>query len=191
MNRQAVIDVGTNSVKFHIGERQADGTWTTVIDRAEVTRLGEGIERTGAIAPAAMERTAAAIAGMTAEAARLGVDGVTAVGTMGLRTATNSQAFLDLVKDALRRRDRGHLRRGRRPARLPGRAVGIWAGRGHPGHLRHRRRQLAVHLRPGNARRSPVQRQRGRRALHREISASTRRCRPDVLQQALEGRDRR
>jgi exopolyphosphatase / guanosine-5'-triphosphate,3'-diphosphate pyrophosphatase len=28
----------------------------------------------------------------------LGVDGVTAVGTMGLRTATNSQAFLDLVK---------------------------------------------------------------------------------------------
>ena len=46
-----------------------------------------------------MERTAAAIAGMTAEATRLRVDGITAVGTMGLRTATNSQAFLDLVKD--------------------------------------------------------------------------------------------
>lgn len=100
MNRQAVIDVGTNSVKFHIGERAADGTWTTVIDRAEVTRLGEGIAATGAIAPAAIERTAAAIAGMTAEAAKLGVglDGVTAVGTMGLRTASNSHAFLDLVK---------------------------------------------------------------------------------------------
>jgi exopolyphosphatase/guanosine-5'-triphosphate,3'-diphosphate pyrophosphatase len=41
--RQAVIDVGTNSVKFQIGERQPDGTWTTVVDRAEVTRLGEGI----------------------------------------------------------------------------------------------------------------------------------------------------
>ena len=78
---------------------QADGTWTTVVDRAEVSRLGEGIEETGAIAPAAMERTAQAIAGMTAEAARLAVDGVTAVGTMGLRTATNSQAFLDLVKE--------------------------------------------------------------------------------------------
>ena len=50
-DRQAVIDVGTNSVKFHVGERQADGTWTTVVDRAEVTRLGEGIEQTGAIAP--------------------------------------------------------------------------------------------------------------------------------------------
>ena len=26
--RFAVIDVGTNSVKFHVGERAADGTWT-------------------------------------------------------------------------------------------------------------------------------------------------------------------
>ena len=58
-----------------------------------------------------MERTAAAIAGMTAEAARLKVDGVTAVGTMGLRTATNSQAFLDLVKERTRCRDRSHLGR--------------------------------------------------------------------------------
>ena len=47
--RQAVIDVGTNSVKFHIGERGLDGTWTTIVDRAEVTRLGEGIGQTGAI----------------------------------------------------------------------------------------------------------------------------------------------
>ncbi len=99
MIRQAVIDVGTNSVKFHIGECRPDGTWTTVVDRAEVTRLGEGIQETGAIAPAAMERTALAIAGMAAEAARNKVDGITAVGTMGLRTATNSQAFVDLVKE--------------------------------------------------------------------------------------------
>ncbi len=97
--RQAVIDVGTNSVKFHVGERQSDLTWTTVADRAEVTRLGEGIEQSGAIASDAMERTAAAIAGMKAEATRLSVDGITAVGTMGLRTASNAQAFLEMVKD--------------------------------------------------------------------------------------------
>jgi len=98
MNRRAVIDVGTNSVKFHVGECAADGTWRTVVDRAEVSRLGEGIEQTGAIAPAAIERTALAIAGMTVEAGQLGVSGVTAVGTMGLRTASNSHAFLELVK---------------------------------------------------------------------------------------------
>ena len=97
--RRAVIDVGTNSVKFHIGERKADGTWTTVVDRAEVTRLGEGIEQTGAIAPEAMERTAAAIAEMAEEATRCAVLGITAVGTMGLRTASNSPAFLEMVKE--------------------------------------------------------------------------------------------
>jgi exopolyphosphatase / guanosine-5'-triphosphate,3'-diphosphate pyrophosphatase len=96
--RQAVIDVGTNSVKFHVGECDSDGHWTTVVDRAEVSRLGEGVQETGAIAPAAMERTAEAITGMTTEADGLAVDGITAVGTMGLRTASNSQEFLDLVK---------------------------------------------------------------------------------------------
>jgi exopolyphosphatase / guanosine-5'-triphosphate,3'-diphosphate pyrophosphatase len=99
MTRQAVIDVGTNSVKFCIGERQSDDSWKIIVDRAEVTRLGEGIEQTGAIAPAAMERTALAIAGMAAEAGRAGVAAITAAGTMGLRTATNSQEFLDLVKE--------------------------------------------------------------------------------------------
>src|SRR5690349_7614803 len=47
--RYAVIDVGTNSVKFHIGERALDGGWRAVVDRAEVTRLGEDLERTGAL----------------------------------------------------------------------------------------------------------------------------------------------
>ena len=98
MTRQAVIDVGTNSVKFHVGELGPDGIWTRIVDRADVSRLGEGIEETGAIAPAAMERTAEAIAGMTAEAARLAADSVTVVGTMGLRTASNSEEFRDLVE---------------------------------------------------------------------------------------------
>ena len=40
--RCAVVDVGTNSVKFHVGERHGDGSWRTVVDRAEVTRLGDG-----------------------------------------------------------------------------------------------------------------------------------------------------
>ena len=42
--RYAVIDVGTNSVKLHVGERGAAGAWRAIVDRAEVTRLGEGLE---------------------------------------------------------------------------------------------------------------------------------------------------
>jgi exopolyphosphatase / guanosine-5'-triphosphate,3'-diphosphate pyrophosphatase len=95
----AVIDVGTNSIKFHIGERRADGSWRTVVDRAEVTRLGEGIAETGDIAPEAIERTAEAIAGMAAEARRHDVAGLVAVGTMGMRSANNSDAFIARVRE--------------------------------------------------------------------------------------------
>lgn len=94
----AVIDVGTNSVKFNISERSDDGTWRTVVDRAEVTRLGEGLDKTGEISPEAMERTVAAIAAMAAEAREKNVTTLAAVGTMGMRTARNSQQFIDAVE---------------------------------------------------------------------------------------------
>jgi len=95
----AVIDVGTNSVKFHIGERHDDGTWSTIVDRAEVTRLGEGISETGDIAPEAIERTAEAITGMVDEARRHHASAVAAVGTMGMRSAGNSDAFIARVRE--------------------------------------------------------------------------------------------
>ena len=96
--RYAVIDVGTNSVKFHIGEKRPDGTWTTVADRAEVTRLGEGLDaRGGSFTPDAIERTVAAIAGMAVEAQRDGA-AVVAVGTMGVRTARNRDDLVAAVE---------------------------------------------------------------------------------------------
>ena len=94
----AVIDVGTNSVKFNISERRDDGSWRTVVDRADITRLGEGLDKTGEISPDAMERTVSAIATMAAEAKQQGVSALAAVGTMGMRTARNSQQFIDAVE---------------------------------------------------------------------------------------------
>ena len=94
----AVIDIGTNSVKFHIGERRADGSWATLVDRAKVTRLGEGIAETGDIAPAAIERTVAAIATMATEARSNRASALVAVGTMGMRSAGNSDDFIARVR---------------------------------------------------------------------------------------------
>jgi exopolyphosphatase/guanosine-5'-triphosphate,3'-diphosphate pyrophosphatase len=99
MARYAVIDIGTNSVKFHIGEKHEDGTWSVVVDRAEITRLGGRLQETGELQQDAMERTAAAIAEMVAEAARQGVTAVAAVGTMALRTARNSKQFIDGLRE--------------------------------------------------------------------------------------------
>src|SRR5512133_2740813 len=93
-HRYAVLDVGTNSVKFHVGERRADGSWSTVADRAEVTRLGEGLDESGSLQPEPMERTIAAIADMAEEARRDGAEKIAAVGTAGLRIAENSADFV-------------------------------------------------------------------------------------------------
>ncbi len=96
--RYAVIDVGTNSVKFNISERRPDGTWQTLGDHAEITRLGEGLEKTGEISSEAMTRTVSAIAAMASEARDAGVSAIAAVGTMGMRMARNSQQFIDSVE---------------------------------------------------------------------------------------------
>ena len=95
----AVIDVGTNSVKFHMGERREDGSWVTIVDRAEVTRLGEGIAETGDIAPAAIARTVEAIAGMADEARSNRAAALVVVGTMGMRSARNSADFITRVRE--------------------------------------------------------------------------------------------
>lgn len=97
--RAAVIDVGTNSVKFHVGQRASEGHWEMVVDRAEVTRLGEGLADAGALTPPAIDRTVEAIVAMADEARRLGAPRIAAVGTAGLRMAPNAAVLVDAVRD--------------------------------------------------------------------------------------------
>ncbi len=96
--RYAVIDVGTNSVKLLIGERDLAGRWRTVVDQAELTRLGEGLAQHRVIGDAALERTAGAIAGMADEAKRRSVLAITAVGTAGLRIASNRNEVVAAIE---------------------------------------------------------------------------------------------
>jgi exopolyphosphatase/guanosine-5'-triphosphate,3'-diphosphate pyrophosphatase len=97
--RYAVIDIGTNSVKFHIAERGADGTLKTVVDRAEVTRLGEGLSASGNFIPEAIDRTTQAVVGMVEEARANAVRAIAAVGTAGVRTAANRDVLLDRIEE--------------------------------------------------------------------------------------------
>jgi exopolyphosphatase / guanosine-5'-triphosphate,3'-diphosphate pyrophosphatase len=97
--RYAVIDVGTNSVKFHVASRDREGRWTTISDHAELTRLGEGLADTGKIGDAPLKRTADAIAEMAAEAKRQGVRAIAAVGTAGLRIAANSADAIAAIRE--------------------------------------------------------------------------------------------
>ena len=97
--RFAVIDVGTNSVKFYVADRVDDGGWTTVVERSEVTRLGEGLDATGRLGAEPVGRTVDAVAGMVEEALRIGTDDIAAAGTAGLRAAPNRDDLLDAVRE--------------------------------------------------------------------------------------------
>jgi exopolyphosphatase/guanosine-5'-triphosphate,3'-diphosphate pyrophosphatase len=95
----AVIDVGTNSVKLHVGERRAGDAWRTVVDRSEVTRLGEGLHETGRLQPEPLRRTADAIVGMVEESRAAGAAEIAAVATAGMRIAENSAQLIDTVSE--------------------------------------------------------------------------------------------
>jgi exopolyphosphatase/guanosine-5'-triphosphate,3'-diphosphate pyrophosphatase len=97
-HRFAVIDVGTNSVKFHVAARTADGAWRTITDRAEVTRLGEGLADSGRLGDEPIARTVAAIVAMIEEARRHDAGAIAAVGTAWMRMALNSAAVVNAVR---------------------------------------------------------------------------------------------
>jgi exopolyphosphatase/guanosine-5'-triphosphate,3'-diphosphate pyrophosphatase len=97
--RYAVIDIGANSVKFVVADLRADGSWQTVVDRAEVTRVSEGVTETGRLDPEASKRTIDAIAGMADEARSDGAAEIAAVGTAGLRLASDRDEFVAAVRE--------------------------------------------------------------------------------------------
>ena len=100
--RYAVIDIGTNSVKFLLAERHETGRWKTLLDLAEVTRLGEGVAATGTICEAAVERTIEALAAMVEEAKHEEVRAIVAVGTAALRKATNASDVVRAIEERAR-----------------------------------------------------------------------------------------
>src|SRR5665648_1118616 len=57
VTRVAGIDCGTNSIRLLVADVDDAGRLTDVDRRMEVVRLGQGVDRTGRIAPEAMERT--------------------------------------------------------------------------------------------------------------------------------------
>jgi len=99
MSKKAIIDVGSNSIKFFLGDLAQDGTLQTVIDENDIARLGEGLRETGEISGEAMQRNNEAIARFAEKARSNGAGEIVCVGTMALRNAKNSSDFIKLVKE--------------------------------------------------------------------------------------------
>ena len=97
--RVGVVDIGTNSTRLLIADVRGDDSIVEIERRTTVTRLGDGVERTGALADAAMARVHATLAEYRRAIDARGVETTVAVLTSAVRDAGNGAAFAQRVGD--------------------------------------------------------------------------------------------
>lgn len=99
IKRYATLDIGSNSVLIFIAEIDESGNFRTIVDRAEIARLGEEVDKTGVINTSAMARTLETLNTFVSLARDSGAEEIAAIGTSTLRQAKNATQFLKKVKD--------------------------------------------------------------------------------------------
>ncbi|MEW9521529.1 Ppx/GppA phosphatase family protein [Streptomyces tubercidicus] len=110
MKRVAAIDCGTNSIRLLVAEATAPdsasgagatGELKDLDRRMEIVRLGQGVDRTGRLAPEALERTFAVCREYAAVIKGLGAEHLRFVATSASRDAENREDFVRGVVDIL------------------------------------------------------------------------------------------
>jgi len=99
--RFAAIDIGTNTILLLIAEISENGSFNVLEDRAEITRLGEGVDRARRTGPGGEARSLQVLRDYRRKCRELGVEEIAAVGTSVLRDSRNAAAFRALVKREL------------------------------------------------------------------------------------------
>ncbi|MFF5051968.1 exopolyphosphatase [Micromonospora sp. NPDC000663] len=102
----AAIDCGTNSIRLLVADlpEASAGSQAPLTDltrRMEIVRLGQGVDRTGRLAPEAIERTRVALASYAADIEKLGAERVRMCATSASRDAANAADFTEMVRATL------------------------------------------------------------------------------------------
>ena len=95
----AAVDIGSNSVRLKIARLQ-NGRLRSIHEDREVTRLGEGVFRSGFLTPESIAETVKVLRRFHRATQQIVTDSVRVVATSALRDARNSQAFLEWVRSA-------------------------------------------------------------------------------------------
>ncbi|MEU9208934.1 Ppx/GppA phosphatase family protein [Streptomyces sp. NPDC048415] len=102
MTRVAAIDCGTNSIRLLVADADpATGELVELDRRMTIVRLGQGVDRTGRLAPDALERTFAACREYAAVIKEHGAQKLRFVATSASRDAENREDFVRGVQDIL------------------------------------------------------------------------------------------
>jgi exopolyphosphatase / guanosine-5'-triphosphate,3'-diphosphate pyrophosphatase len=105
VSRVAAIDIGTNSVRLLVadveGTSPRDAKIVPLDRRMRITRLGQGVDGSRALAPEAIERTVAVLREYRDALAEHGFTQVRATATSAARDASNRDEFFTAAHDAL------------------------------------------------------------------------------------------
>ncbi|MET7916509.1 Ppx/GppA phosphatase family protein [Streptomyces avermitilis] len=102
MTRVAAIDCGTNSIRLLVADAHPEtGELVDLDRRMTIVRLGQGVDRTGRLAPEALERTFAACREYAAIIKEHGAEKIRFVATSASRDAENRDEFVRGVIDIL------------------------------------------------------------------------------------------
>ncbi|MFG2354575.1 exopolyphosphatase [Streptomyces sp. NPDC048521] len=102
MTRVAAVDCGTNSIRLLVADANPETGELVELDRRmTIVRLGQGVDRTGRLAPEALERTFAACREYAEIIKEHGADKLRFVATSASRDAENRDDFVRGVLDIL------------------------------------------------------------------------------------------
>jgi len=92
-----VVDLGTNSTRLLVAD--VDGERVDEVERrAEITRLGEGVDERRKLLPLPIARVRNVLAEYRRELERLGAERVLTIATSAVRDAENGEAFLGEIE---------------------------------------------------------------------------------------------
>jgi exopolyphosphatase/guanosine-5'-triphosphate,3'-diphosphate pyrophosphatase len=94
----AVLDLGTNNCRLLIASIDARGNLRVVDSFSRIVRLGEGVEASGLLSEAAMDRTVAALKVCADRIRRAGAGRVRCIATQAARLARNAAALVERVR---------------------------------------------------------------------------------------------
>ncbi len=98
--RIAVVDIGTNSTRLLVADVDRDsGALQALARESNVTRLGEGVDSSGALADAAIERVTSTLAGYREQIDEHECEANLAVLTSAVRDASNGPEFAERVRE--------------------------------------------------------------------------------------------
>ena len=97
--RVAAVDQGTNSTRLLVAEPDEAGGFEDLARDMVITRLGQGVDETGRLAPEALQRTLLVLARYVRRARALHVERVRVAATAAVRDAANAADFERPVRE--------------------------------------------------------------------------------------------